>query len=155
MRLALDGGEPLLRTVNNVVVANARYFGGGMKVAPDADMSDGLFDVVLIGDLGTVELARGMGAVYRGEHIGRRGIEVFQAREVVAEAVDADAEVLIDMDGDSPVGSRRRSLWCRRPSPSTSAPRRSRPVADEEARGAPSRAGGACSTTPCAPWPGR
>ncbi|MCB9549029.1 MAG: diacylglycerol kinase family lipid kinase [Myxococcales bacterium] len=102
IRLRLDGGEPLLRTINNVVVANARYFGGGMKVAPDADMSDGLFDVVIIGDLGTVELARGMGAVYRGEHIGRRGIEVFQAREVVAEPASPDAEILIDMDGEQP-----------------------------------------------------
>lgn len=102
IRLQLDGGEPLLRTVNNVVVANACYFGGGMKVAPEADMGDGLFDVVIIGDLGTLELARGLGKVYRGEHIGSRGIEHFRATTVHAEPADPGAEILIDMDGEQP-----------------------------------------------------
>ena len=33
------------------MIANGRYFGGGMKIAPDADPPDGLFDVVALGDL--------------------------------------------------------------------------------------------------------
>lgn len=102
IRLTLDGGEPLLRTINSVMVANARYVGGGMKVAPGADMHDGRFDVVIIGDLGTWDLARGMGKVYRGEHLGDKGIEHFHATTVYAEPVEADAEVLIDMDGEQP-----------------------------------------------------
>lgn len=100
--LTLDEGEPIKRTINNVAVANARYFGGGMKIAPEAEMTDGLFDVVVVGDLSTFEMARGMSSIYRGEHIGRRGIESFRARVVHAEPADPEAEVLIDMDGEQP-----------------------------------------------------
>ena len=99
--LVLDGGTPIQRTVNNVVVANARYFGGGMKIAPEAEMTDGQFDVVIVGDLGTVEMARGLSSIYRGEHLGRAGIESFRATTVRAEPM-TDEDVLIDMDGEQP-----------------------------------------------------
>lgn len=101
VRLVLDDGKPMQRTVNNVVVANARYFGGGMKIAPNAEMTDGAFDVVIVGDLGTVDMARGMASIYRGEHLGRDGIESFRARRVRAEPM-TDEDVLIDMDGEQP-----------------------------------------------------
>lgn len=102
VRVALDGGELKPYTVLNFVVANARYFGGGMKVAPEADMGDGLFDIVVIGDLGTLEVARGLPRLYRGEHLGMKGIEHTRAREVRAEPADPEARVLIDMDGEQP-----------------------------------------------------
>ena len=101
VQLVLDDGKPMQRKVNNVVIANARYFGGGMKIAPDAEMTDGLFDVIIVGDLGTVELARGMSSIYRGEHLGRDGIESFRAQTVRAEPM-TDEDVLIDMDGEQP-----------------------------------------------------
>ncbi len=99
IRFRLDGGEWQRRTINNFAVANGRYFGGGMKVAPEAHMADGLFDVVIIGDLGTTALLKGMRKLYSGSHIGDEGIEVFRAKVVEAEA-EGDHEVLIDMDGE-------------------------------------------------------
>jgi YegS/Rv2252/BmrU family lipid kinase len=102
VRLTLDGGEPIERTVLNAVVANARYFGGGMKVAPNADLSDGLFDVVLIGDMGFFEQMRSMPKLYRGEHLDLTKIDSMQAAVVQVEAVDPDDVVLIDMDGEQP-----------------------------------------------------
>lgn len=102
VRLTLDHGEPFRRTLYNGVVANARYFGGGMKVAPDADMADGRFDVVLLGDLSPVDLARGLPKLYRGEHLGAPRIEVYHAQSVRAEPAEDGAEVLIDMDGEQP-----------------------------------------------------
>lgn len=102
VRLRLDDAAPFERTVNNIAVANGRYFGGGMKIAPDAQMGDGRFDVVVVGDLGTVEMARGLPKIYSGGHIGRPGIEVFHARVVHAEPTAPDQHVLIDMDGEQP-----------------------------------------------------
>ncbi len=103
VRIRIDGANPFQRTLYNGVVANARYFGGGMKLAPDADMTDGRFDVVVMGDLGTIDLARGLPKLYRGEHIGTsRKIEVFHAKSVQAEPVDPSQEVLIDLDGEQP-----------------------------------------------------
>ena len=42
----------------DVIVANGRYFGGGMKMAPSAEPDDGLFDVVTIGDVTKRDLVR-------------------------------------------------------------------------------------------------
>ncbi|MFZ4737280.1 MAG: diacylglycerol/lipid kinase family protein [Bradymonadia bacterium] len=102
VRLRVDDGEPLDRTVNNVAVANARYYGGGMKIAPGADLSDGLFDVVVVGDLGTLEMARGVGRIYAGQHLDMPKVEVLRGRRVTAEPWEPGTEVLIDMDGEQP-----------------------------------------------------
>ncbi len=104
VRLRLDDGPAMERTLYNGVIANGRYFGGGMKVAPDALMNDGAFDVVLMGDLGMVELARGLPKLYRGDHLkmGSSRIEVYRAKVVHAEPVTPGMEVLIDMDGEQP-----------------------------------------------------
>ncbi len=100
--VTLDDGEPMTRVLYNGVVANARFFGGGMKVAPDADPTDGRFDVVLMGDLNTFDLARGLPRLYAGEHLGMNKIEVHHATRVHAAAADPEVEVLIDMDGEQP-----------------------------------------------------
>ncbi|MBK7706488.1 MAG: hypothetical protein IPJ30_12115 [Acidobacteria bacterium] len=50
-----DGDEKPLNTVN-FCVCNARYFGGGMMIAPDSSLTDGLFDVVNIGDIKTAKI---------------------------------------------------------------------------------------------------
>ena len=56
LRVAVDdeirGGR-----MHDVIVANGRYLGGGMRICPDAEPDDGLFDVLLIGDLTKRDLA--------------------------------------------------------------------------------------------------
>src|SRR6185503_10208892 len=52
----LDDSHERHLTVSNLCIANARYFGGGMKIAPDAKLTDGKFDVIGIGDLSTLKL---------------------------------------------------------------------------------------------------
>ena len=62
MRIVLDPDEPgetvLNGTFYNGVIANAQYFGGGMHIAPDASMTDGVFDVVFLGNLTTGDCNR-------------------------------------------------------------------------------------------------
>ena len=62
-----DGDEHHLNTIN-FCVANARYFGGGMLIAPDAKVDDGYFDVMNIGDLGTMKILLNAHTLYRGTH---------------------------------------------------------------------------------------
>jgi len=104
VQIRLDDGPSLSRTVNNVAVANAKYYGGGMKIAPGADFGDGLFDVVVVGDLSAVEMALGLKRIYTGTHLdaGNPKIEVHRARKVEALPADAGQVVLIDMDGEQP-----------------------------------------------------
>jgi len=101
VRLRIDDGEPQALRINNVAVANGRFFGGGMQVAPEARLDDGRFDVVTFGDLTTLEYLALAGSIYKGTHLGRPKIGHALATRVVAECDEGD-EVLIDMDGEQP-----------------------------------------------------
>jgi YegS/Rv2252/BmrU family lipid kinase len=101
VRVRLDGGEPRETRIVNLAVANGRFFGGGMQIAPAAKLDDGLFDVVgLEMDVGTcVGLTS---KIYSGTHIGTRGVTVERAKVVRAEPVDEGDAVLLDVDGEAP-----------------------------------------------------
>jgi YegS/Rv2252/BmrU family lipid kinase len=101
VRLTLDGGAPREGRIYNVAVANGRYFGGGMKVAPDASLDDGWFDVVTLGDFNFADLMlRGLD-IYSGKHVTNPKVTVSRAKKVEAAATDG-AEVLLDVDGEQP-----------------------------------------------------
>jgi YegS/Rv2252/BmrU family lipid kinase len=101
VRLTLDGGPAREGRIYNVAVANGRYFGGGMKVAPDAALDDGMFDVVTMGDFGFSDLLlRGLD-IYTGRHVSNPKVSVARARRVDAAPSDG-GEVLLDVDGEQP-----------------------------------------------------
>ncbi len=101
VRLTLDGGVERSGRIYNVAVANGRYFGGGMKVAPDAALDDGFFDVITMGDFNFGDLLlRGLD-VYSGKHVHNPKVTVSRARKIEASASDG-AEVLLDVDGEQP-----------------------------------------------------
>jgi diacylglycerol kinase (ATP) len=102
VQLTFDGKDRVEATINTVAVANGKYFGGGMRVAPDAEPDDGQFDVTAIGDLSfgaTLKLSR---KIYKGTHIDNDKITARRARVVEAEALDPDSVVELDVDGESP-----------------------------------------------------
>lgn len=101
VRLSLDDGPAEEHVVYNVAVANGRYFGGGMHIAPDAALDDGLFDVVTIGDVGMGTMLWHAAKIYRGTHVTLPFVTVERARRVRAESVGGE-EVLLDMDGEQP-----------------------------------------------------
>jgi len=87
-------------TAWNIAVANGRYHGGGMLVAPEAKINDGLFHITLIGDLSLPSIFRHLPKLYNGR-IGK----IRQVRFLVGKHVTAmsSAQVLLDVDGE-PVG---------------------------------------------------
>jgi len=102
VRVRVDG-EPFMEgPIVNVAIANGRYFGGGMKVAPQADPADGMFDVVAIGDLMRSEAFGFVPKLYRGTHLEHALVKSRRGREVVAEPLRERPPVLIDMDGETP-----------------------------------------------------
>ncbi len=80
IRLILDG-EATEMDIDNVVIANGRYFGGGMRIAPGAELDDGWFDVVVLPVLGRVRALVAMPSVYRGAHIKKPGVVVTRAQD--------------------------------------------------------------------------
>lgn len=77
-----DGAPAWAGRLTAAVVANGAYFGGGMKIAPAADVADGLLDLVVLGDLGRLELLRWLPTVYWGRHLASRHVVVSRARRV-------------------------------------------------------------------------
>ncbi len=93
-------GAPLEQTrVTTLAVANGQYFGGGMKVAPEADVSDGLFDVTIWSGYGLSDFVFKSAGVYSGAHVKWKGTRTLRCKEFVA---SSDEDVLIDCDGEQP-----------------------------------------------------
>jgi diacylglycerol kinase (ATP) len=97
-RVEIDG-EVLEQICNNAIVANCRYFAGGMKILPDADPSDGLLDVLVWGDVSKVDLALNLHKLYRGTHVGHPKATIRRARRVV---VTPETPLPIEVDGEQP-----------------------------------------------------
>ncbi|HEU5460186.1 MAG TPA: hypothetical protein VFU83_06800, partial [Pyrinomonadaceae bacterium] len=89
-------------SVLNLCVANARYFGGGMKIAPDAKLTDGKFDVVGIGDLSALKIFTSAPRVYMGSHLSMPEVSHALARKVIVRAADRAVEVALEIDGELP-----------------------------------------------------
>lgn len=98
MEVEVDG-ERRSGRLYDVIVANCRFLGGGMKMTPDADPTDGLFDVLLIGDITRRDLALTLPKVYRGTHLPHPKAELLRGRVVV---VRADSAVPVELDGEQP-----------------------------------------------------
>ena len=102
VRLLIDERLEVEVEIVNVAIANGKYFGGGMKIAPNADLGDGLFDVIVVkpGDMiATVESAL---KVYGGRHFESGTVSYFSAQKVQATPASLSDVVLLDVDGESP-----------------------------------------------------
>jgi diacylglycerol kinase (ATP) len=102
VRVTVDGEVCLEAPIVNVAIANGQFFGGGMKIAPDADPSDGQFDLVAMHDLTRAQGVALAPRLYQGTHVGQPGVRVARGTRIEAEALVPRAEVLIDMDGETP-----------------------------------------------------
>lgn len=81
----------------NVVVANGQYFGGSMHVAPGAIPDDGLFDIVLFGDIARLEALRSINDIYSAKHLENPKVQAWRTGRL---RVSSDERVLIDIDGE-------------------------------------------------------
>jgi diacylglycerol kinase family enzyme len=73
-----------------------------MKIAPDAKITDGLLDVVNIGDIRTAKILLNAFTLYRGTHIDLSEVKCTLARRIEARPSDASAEIHIEIDGELP-----------------------------------------------------
>lgn len=94
--LTLDG-EPSQVTGYSVAVANSKAYGGGMFVAPDAELDDGLLDVVTTAQVGKLHFLRNLPKVFEGTHVNNEEVVVRRAAEV---RIEADRPFAVYADGD-------------------------------------------------------
>ena len=91
-----DGGPRTEKVLNDLVVANGRFFGGGLQPAPKADLEDGQLDVVLIGDIDFKTTRKNLSLLREGKHLDLPYITWFRAKQLVTHT----GEEMIDLDGE-------------------------------------------------------
>ena len=94
----LDGARREGR-MTDVVVANGQYHGGAMWLCPEASPDDGLFDVLVVGDVTKADFVRSVGRIYRGTHLTHPKIELLRSATV---SVDARDPMPVELDGEQP-----------------------------------------------------
>jgi diacylglycerol kinase family enzyme len=85
--------------MHDVIVANGRYLAGGMKICPEAEPDDGIFDVLLIGDLTKRDLLLTLPKTYRGSHLPHPKAELLRGSTV---EIDAEEPLPVELDGEQP-----------------------------------------------------
>jgi YegS/Rv2252/BmrU family lipid kinase len=95
--VALDDGVRRTVTGYSVAAANSKAYGGGMRLAPDASLQDGLLDVVIVSHTPKLRFARLLPTVFSGAHVKQPNVEVLRGAVV---AISASRPFTMYADGD-------------------------------------------------------
>jgi YegS/Rv2252/BmrU family lipid kinase len=102
VRVRFDDGETIEVETALVVVANGRFFGSGMMIAPDAAIDDGLFDVLVYRAEGKLKMVLDFNLIYRGAHTRLPRVTMRRCRSVTVEPVIESDAALLEVDGEGP-----------------------------------------------------
>jgi YegS/Rv2252/BmrU family lipid kinase len=103
VRFSLDGGPMEETSITGFNIANGRYFGGGMMVAPEARLDDGKFDVIIWSGYGLMDFVKLGKQLADGSHTKLSGTRVASATKVRIEPADTKGPPLrLDLDGEGP-----------------------------------------------------
>lgn len=97
--VVIDDTTILKERMNSVIIANGKYFGGGMKVAPEALIDDGVFDIIIFGDLSKPDLIKSFPLIYDGKHLDHPKLRMYRGSKV---KVKSGGKGLIEVDGEIP-----------------------------------------------------
>lgn len=92
----LDGKKYDARAMN-FVVANAKYFGSGLGISPESDSTDGLLEVIVIGDLNIFEYLYFVPKVRKCKKLSYHKIQYYSAKKI---SIETEVPMPIDMDGE-------------------------------------------------------
>ena len=93
-----DGPQKEIRT-RLALLANGRYFGGGMHAAPEAELDDGLLDLLMLKEISLVKFLWHLPKIYMGTHLKLPVVYFQKVRKFTALSSE---QVILDIDGESP-----------------------------------------------------
>jgi len=99
MTVTVDGKMVCEGNITTAIIGNGCYFGGGMNIAPEARMDDGLFDIVILEGLSKIDLLLNLPGVYKGKHMGNPKIIFLRGKNIT---VTSPEEPLLNLDGEQP-----------------------------------------------------
>ncbi|HPA55391.1 MAG TPA: diacylglycerol kinase family lipid kinase, partial [Bacillota bacterium] len=97
--VVIDDKIHLNGIMNSVIVANGKFFGGGMMVAPDAVLDDGVFDIIILGNLSKYDIIKSFPLIYKGKHMNHPKLKYYRGSKV---KVTSGGKGLIEADGEIP-----------------------------------------------------
>ena len=98
--LRIDGKDEGEHDISNLCVCNGRWAGGSMMFAPEARVSDGLFDIILLRATSTLRGLPVMAGLYKGTHVRSPIVSTYRGKHVVVEMLANTA--WMDIDGEAP-----------------------------------------------------
>jgi YegS/Rv2252/BmrU family lipid kinase len=100
VKVQLDDNPERRMRIAEFCVANARFYGGGMKIAPEAKFDDGFFDIITIGDASSFRILANAPRLYFGAHLRMNEVSHSLAKQVTARPLKKDEEVRVELDGE-------------------------------------------------------
>lgn len=98
-RLVLDGREEIVTDLTLAAFGNTRSYGGGMRICPNADHTDGQLDITMVHSASRSRLIRLFPTVYRGTHVDLDAVTTARARSIEVES-PGSAVINVYADGD-------------------------------------------------------
>ena len=99
LNIIIDDEIQINERINTVIIANGRYFGGGMHVAPLAKIDDGMFDIIILGDFTKAELIANFPKIYKGTHLEFHKVRRYLGKSIKVSSPD---KALVELDGEQP-----------------------------------------------------
>jgi YegS/Rv2252/BmrU family lipid kinase len=100
--LSIDGQERRQMRVMMAAIGNGRFFGGGMKICPDALLDDGALDLVSIGDLSRAQVLANIGRLFSGTHLELEQVKHARVTRLTAEPAEPGVDIPVELDGETP-----------------------------------------------------
>ncbi len=100
--LSLDNQPERRMTVLLAAVGNGRFFGGGMKICPEALLDDGLLDLVTVGNLGRGGVMANIHRIYSGNHLTMKEVQGTRVRRMKVAPADREERIPLEVDGETP-----------------------------------------------------
>jgi diacylglycerol kinase (ATP) len=95
--ITLDDGASTERAVLLVAIANGAFYGGGMRICPDAVTDDGELDLCIVGDISRLTALQQLPRLYPGRHVDHPAVELRRARRVT---IEGDPGTRVHLDGE-------------------------------------------------------
>lgn len=100
--LSVDDQPERRMSVLLAAIGNGRFFGGGMRICPEALLDDGLFDLVIVGNLGRVGVMANIHRIYSGHHLTMKEVQGARLRRLKVAPADREAKIPLEVDGETP-----------------------------------------------------
>ncbi|MFP4017236.1 MAG: diacylglycerol/lipid kinase family protein [Halanaerobiales bacterium] len=100
IRVIIDQEEKYFQYLNSVIIANGKYFGGGIKIAPEADPESDTFNIVLLKNFNKLQIIINLVRAYEGTHLKHRLVDSLTGKKIELQIEGNDISEL-ELDGES------------------------------------------------------